>query len=122
VVRNSGSRSLEHPGLKRGDLVTAVMAGDYGKPRPALIVQSDRLATLASVLVCPLTSKLSEAEPVRVLVEPTPGNALRAPSHVMVDKLTAVGRERCRDVIGRLDDGPMQRIDEALALVIGLAD
>ena len=27
--------------MKRGDLVTIAMPGDFGKPRPALIIQSD---------------------------------------------------------------------------------
>ena len=27
--------------MKRGDLVTIALQGDYGKPRPALVVQSD---------------------------------------------------------------------------------
>ena len=29
--------------MKRGDIVLAVARGDYGKPRPAVIVQSDDL-------------------------------------------------------------------------------
>lgn len=27
--------------MKRGDLVTVATSGDYGKPRPALVIQSD---------------------------------------------------------------------------------
>lgn len=42
--------------LRRGDLVTVAAKGPYtGKPRPALVVQADRLSQLASVMVCPLT-------------------------------------------------------------------
>jgi mRNA-degrading endonuclease toxin of MazEF toxin-antitoxin module len=41
-------------------------------------------------------------------------------SLVMVDKVTAVSRSRCRDHIGRLDAAMMEQIDARLALVIGL--
>ena len=27
--------------IKRGDIVTCALSGDYGKPRPAVVVQSD---------------------------------------------------------------------------------
>ena len=37
-----GHRGLE--GVRRGDLVTVATSGDYGKPRPALIVQADAYA------------------------------------------------------------------------------
>jgi mRNA interferase MazF len=108
--------------LKRGDIITANLAGDYGKPRPAVVIQSDRIQALNSVLVCPLTSYLADAEPIRVTIEPSPENGLRARSHIMVDKTTAVSRGRCRDVIGHLDDAVMRELNERLALVIGLAD
>jgi len=36
--------------------VTVATAGDYGEPRPALVVQSDLFAAIPSVVVCPLTT------------------------------------------------------------------
>ncbi|MBW4051170.1 MAG: type II toxin-antitoxin system PemK/MazF family toxin [Proteobacteria bacterium] len=39
--------------MKRGDVVTVAASGDYGKPRPAVIVQTNALpAAHASVIVC----------------------------------------------------------------------
>ena len=44
-------------GVKRGDIVTVAAPGDYGKPRPAVIVQSNFLNdTHASIMLCLLTS------------------------------------------------------------------
>ena len=64
--------------LRRGDLVTVAAKGPYtGKPRPALVVQADPLSQLASVMVCPLTSKLIAAAPLRVRIEPGRLNNLR---------------------------------------------
>ncbi|MGQ0559637.1 MAG: type II toxin-antitoxin system PemK/MazF family toxin [Sphingosinicella sp.] len=112
---------MARPRLRRGNLVTVALAGDYGKPRPAVIVQSDRLAGVDSILVCPLTSDLATIGPARVQVEPSDTNGLRSACAIMADKVTATRRDRCRQLIGRLDEGDVARLDEALALVIGLA-
>jgi mRNA interferase MazF len=45
--------------MRRGDLVTVAATGDYGKPRPAVIVQTDALPkNHACVVICQLTSEL----------------------------------------------------------------
>ena len=109
--------------IRRGDLVTVAAAGDYGKPRPAVIVQSDAFPDRhASVVVCQLTSELADAPDFRVTIEPTPENGLRATSQVMADKPVTLRRERIGQAIGRLGDQDMARIGIALAFVLGLAD
>src|SRR4030088_2398807 len=81
--------------MKRGDVVTVAAAGDYGKPRPAVIVQTDALPdTHASVGVCQMTSECTDAHDFRVTVEPTPKNGLRVTSQVMADKPVTIRRER----------------------------
>jgi mRNA interferase MazF len=59
--------------MRRGDVVTVAPAGDYGKPGPAVIVQTDAFPeNHASVVVCPLTSELADAPDFRVTIEPGP--------------------------------------------------
>ena len=109
--------------MRRGDLVTVAAAGDYGKPRPAVIVQTDAFPdSHASVVVCQLTSELAEAPDFRVTVEPTSENGLRVTSQVMADKPVTLRRERIGQTIGRLGDRDMARLGIALAFVMGLAD
>lgn len=105
--------------MQRGDLVTVSLQGDDGKPRPALIVQSDLLTDLESVVLCPVTSDLRNAA-FRVTVEPTPANGLHALSQVMVDKLSTLPSTKISEPFGRLDDERMKAIDRALLLVIGV--
>lgn len=81
--------------MRRGDLVTVAVSGDYGKPRPALIVQADVYAEHPSVTVLPLTSELIDAPLLRVGVEPGAGTGLRLRSQVMVDKATTIPRAHC---------------------------
>jgi mRNA interferase MazF len=109
--------------MRRGDVVTVSAAGDYGKPRPAVIVQTDALPIKhASVVVCQMTSECSEALDIRVTVEPTQKNGLRVISQVMADKPVTIRRERVGRKIGRLDDKDIARLNIALAFVMGLAD
>jgi mRNA interferase MazF len=109
--------------MRRGDVVTVAATGDYGKPRPAVIVQTDALpAEHASVVVCQMTSELSEAPEFRVTIEPTERNGLRARSQVMADKPVTIRRERIGRQVGRLDEQDIVRLNVALAFVIGLAD
>ncbi|MFQ5356613.1 MAG: type II toxin-antitoxin system PemK/MazF family toxin [Mariprofundaceae bacterium] len=43
-------------------MVVSAVSGDYGKPRPAVVIQSDLFnPTHANIVVCPVTSRLAEA-------------------------------------------------------------
>jgi mRNA interferase MazF len=109
--------------MRRGDLVTVAATGDYGKPRPAVIVQTDAFPeSHASVVVCQLTSELVDAPDFRVSVDPTPENGLRVTSQVMADKPVTIRRDRIGQRIGRLGNQEMTQLSAALAFVLGLAD
>ena len=108
--------------MKRGDLVVVAIQGDYGKPRPALVVQSDLFNdTHASVTVVPVTSTIVDTPLFRVTVEPSRRNGLRSVSQIMVDKVTTVRRQRLGQTIGRLEEDVMLRVSRALALWFGIA-
>lgn len=108
--------------MKRGDLVIVSAPGDYGKPRPAVIIQSDWLKATDSVLVALLTSALVEAPLYRLQIEPTPANGLKATSQVMVDKIVALPREKCGQSIGRIEETTRIALNAMLTVVIGVAD
>ena len=108
---------------RRGDVVTAAATGDYGKPRPAVIVQTDALPTKhACVVTCQMTFECNDAPDFRVTIDPSEKNGLRVRSQVMADKPVAVRRERIGRKVGRLDDKDVSRLNIALAFVMGLAD
>jgi mRNA interferase MazF len=107
--------------MKRGDLVTIALQGDYGKPRPALIIQSDFFDAHPSVTVLPVTTDLRATPLFRVTVEPNRTNALRKPSQVMVDKSMTVAREKIGERFGYLDAGQMLEVERCLAVFLGIA-
>ncbi len=106
--------------MKRGDLVTVVSSGDYGKPRPALIVQVDLYAKHPSLTVLPLTSDLYDMPSLRITVEPGEGTGLRLRSQVMVDKATTIPRAKAGSRIGRLDEATLASVGRALAAFLGV--
>jgi mRNA interferase MazF len=108
--------------MKRGDVVLLVAQGDMGKPRPGVIVQADELGdTTNSILVCPMSSDVTEFHRTRPVVEPSATNGLRLRSQIMTDKINALRRDRVRQVLGSLDDEASERLNSALLVVLGLA-
>jgi mRNA interferase MazF len=106
--------------ISRGDLVTAAISGDYGKPRPALVVQADEFDALLSVTLLPLTSDLREWPLFRVTIEPSRDNGLQARSQVMIDKAATVPRAKIGQRIGRLQPATMRAVGTALARFLDL--
>ncbi len=107
--------------MRRGDLVTVAMPGDFGKPRPALVIQADQFSAAATVAVLLISSTLVEAPLLRLVVKPSPENGLRSPSQVMIDKIMTIRREKFGEIFGRLDDETMLSVNWSLALFLGFA-
>ncbi|MCX7111289.1 MAG: type II toxin-antitoxin system PemK/MazF family toxin [Proteobacteria bacterium] len=107
--------------MRRGDLVTVALQGNLGKPRPALIIQSDLFDAHPSVAILPLTSELRDTPLFRILANPDEFNGLRKPSQVMVDKPQSVNREKIGAVFGHLGDETMLAVNRALAVFLGFA-
>ncbi|OYW40555.1 type II toxin-antitoxin system PemK/MazF family toxin [Brevundimonas aurifodinae] len=106
--------------MNRGDVVTAVLPREQGKPRPVVIVQSDTLTGSNTVIICPLTSRVEFQAPHRPQIEPSEANGLRSTSLAMTDKLQATPRDRCGFVIGRLEDGDLSLIEAGIVFVLGM--
>jgi len=109
--------------MKRGDVVVVALPGDLGKPRPAVIVQTDVLnENLRTVLLCPISSYSSKPIFFRVPVNPTAENGLLLPSEIMIEKLQAANKSKIGKVIGQLDGGTMGQLARSLALSLGLIE
>lgn len=108
--------------MKRGELVTVARQGDLGKPRPALVIQSDLFNEAhPSITLLPVTSEIRSAPLIRITVEPSDANGLREVSQIMIDKPVSVGRDRIGKPFGRIEDETLLRVNRALAVWVGLA-
>lgn len=105
----------------RGDFVTIAMQGDFGKPRPALVIQADQFEEHATITILPVSSTLVDAPLFRILIEPSKENGLQKISQVMVDKAMTVKREKLGQAFGRIDAATMVEIERCLAVFLGIA-
>jgi mRNA interferase MazF len=108
--------------LKRGDIVTMAAPGDFGKPRPALVVQADVFNEIhASITVVPLTSTIIDAPLFRITLDPSRQNGLSRISQIMVDKVLTLPREKIGKRVGHLGNTGMIRVGRALAVWLGMS-
>jgi mRNA interferase MazF len=108
-------------GVSRGDVVLAAAAGDYGKPRPWLVVQTDvynHSARPASILACPFTTH-DEPATYRIAMDLPSGDSQRR-SWLMVDKLMAIKRERIGTKITTASSQQLAAVEGAMAALLGL--
>ena len=108
--------------MKRGEIVTVALNGDYGKPRPAAVIQNDLFGGTGSATILPITSYLSESPSMlRINIEPDSANGLRKPSQIMVDKIAGVPRRKLSAPFGTLDEETMIEVGRVLALFLGIS-
>ena len=105
----------------RGDVVTVAVQGDFGKPRPALVIQADQFDEHPTCTVLPLTSTLVDAPLLRITVQPGAANGLQRVSQVMIDKALTVRKDKLGAVFGRIDAGTMLEVERCLAVFLGIA-
>jgi len=109
--------------MQRGDIVIVAAPGDFGKPRPAVIIQGDALnrAEPDTSIVALMTSDLRDAPLLRLAVEPTPENGLNTATQIQTSRIVTLRSQRIGKTIGRLADDQLVELNRLLALAIGLA-
>lgn len=105
----------------RGEIWTVAGGGYASKPRPALIIQDDRFRDVGSLTVIPLTSTLTDAPLLRIPIEPSARTGLKAPSQLMIDKMTTIPRENARQLVGHLTATELVDVERALMVFLGIA-
>jgi mRNA interferase MazF len=109
--------------LTRGEIWTSASGTDYGgKPRPVVIIQHEHFDDLESVTFCGFTRDPTDLPLFRIAIEPTPSNGLEFPSRIMVDKILTTPKTKLGYRIGQLDARDIARLNQALALFLGLVD
>jgi mRNA interferase MazF len=107
--------------MNRGDFVTIAIQGDFGEPRPALVIQSDPFNGHSTLTVLLVSSTLVDAPLIRVTVQPDAHNGLQKPSQVMVDKAMTIKRDRIGKAFGSASDAVMLEVGRCLAVFLGIA-
>lgn len=106
--------------MRRGDICIAASTGEFGKPRPVVIVQASASLIGLTMTYVPITSDLWQLPEVRVAISPTPENGLRKESELMVDRIQTATLNRFGPKIGHIDRLTMQKVEAALVTHLGL--
>jgi mRNA interferase MazF len=108
--------------VKRGAIVIVAARGAYtGKPRPALVVQSDLFnPTHASITLCPITSDVVDAPLFRITLPPGRRTGLTQASQVMVDKIVSVPRAAVTEEVGECSEAELEAVADALRCWLSL--
>ncbi len=103
--------------MRRGDIVTVVAPGDFGKPRPAVIIQGDSLnrAEPGSTIVALMTSSLRDAPLLRLTIDPSRENGLEKRSQIQTNRILTLKTDRIGTPIGRLSDNQTVELNRLLA-------
>jgi mRNA interferase MazF len=83
--------------------------------RPAVVVQTDELLELSTVLIAP-TSRSAASATFRPSIE-----LEGTPTRVLTDQVRVVDTQAVKSSLGRLSHAEMSAVDDALALVLGLS-
>ena len=108
--------------MKRGAIVVVAARGAYtGKPRPALVVQSDLFnPTHSSITICPIATDCVDAPLFRLTLPPGSRTGLKSVSQVMIDKTVSVPRASISEEIGECSSQELESVEDGLRRWLGL--
>jgi mRNA interferase MazF len=105
--------------INRGDIVTVAPPGEFGKPRPALVLQRRIYPETELITVALVTTDQHALPDVRIQMYPSSENGLQRGSYVMVDSVQTYRRSKVGSVIGKADQATMRRVRDALVIFLG---
>ena len=111
--------------VKRGDIFYAdlspVVGSEQGGTRPVLIVQTDTGNKHSpTVIAAAITSQTNKAKLPTHIELSGRSVGLTKDSVVLLEQIRTIDKRRLREHMGRLDEGMMSRIDDAIAVSFGL--
>ncbi len=113
--------------VKRGDIYYAdlspVVGSEQGGVRPVLIVQNDIGNRYSpTVIAAAITSQKEKSKlPTHIEIH-SQSCGLSRDSVVLLEQIRTIDKKRLKEKMGRLDDGSMGRIDQALSISFGLGE
>ncbi len=112
--------------VKRGDIFYAdlspVVGSEQGGIRPVLVVQNDVGNKYSpTIIIAAITSQINKAKLPTHIEVIGDDYGLNKDSVVLMEQVRTIDKRRLKEKIGRLDEGLMEQVDEALRISLGLA-
>ena len=111
--------------VKRGDIYYAdlspVVGSEQGGLRPVLIVQNDTGNRHSpTVIAAAITSQINKAKMPTHIELAAKDYGLNKDSVILLEQIRTIDKRRLREKIGRIDDGLMASVNNALSISFGL--
>ncbi|GHT79197.1 hypothetical protein FACS1894104_3480 [Actinomycetota bacterium] len=107
--------------MLRGEVWTLRDEGYASKSRPVVVMQSEIGDAFDSIVLCLFTTHVSDFLPLRVRINHSAENGLKATSYVMVDKIASADRCELGELIGTLTNSQMHQINRQLVKLLNIS-
>ena len=116
--------------IKRGDILYADLGVQYqgsmqGGMRPVVVVSNNRANRHSSVItVVPLSARIYKKQdlPTHVFVSAYKAEGLEQHSIALCEQVTALNFDRIIERMGKVDEGTLRMITEAVQVQVGVFD
>ena len=111
--------------VKRGDIYYAdlspVVGSEQGGIRPVLVIQNDIGNKYSpTVIAAAITSQINKAKMPTHIELAAKDYGLYKDSVILLEQIRTIDKRRLREKIGRIDDGLMASVNNALSISFGL--
>ena len=111
--------------MKRGDIYYAdlspVVGSEQGGIRPVLVIQNDIGNKYSPmVIAAAITSQINKAKMPTHIELAAKDYGLNKDSVILLEQIRTIDKRRLREKIGRIDDGLMASVNNALSISFGL--
>lgn len=111
--------------VKRGDIYYAdlspVVGSEQGGIRPVLVIQNDIGNKYSpTVIAAAITSQINKAKMPTHIELAAKDYGLNKDSVILLEQIRTIDKRRLREKIGRIDEGLMASVNNALSISFGL--
>ena len=111
--------------MKRGDIYYAdlspVVGSEQGGIRPVLVIQNEIGNKYSpTVIAAAITSQINKAKMPTHIELAAKDYGLNKDSVILLEQIRTIDKRRLREKIGRIDDGLMASVNNALSISFGL--
>ena len=111
--------------VKRGDIhyadLSPVVGSEQGGIRPVLVIQNDIGNKYSpTVIAAAITSQINKAKMPTHIELAAKDYGLNKDSVILLEQIRTIDKRRLREKIGRIDDGLMASVNNALSISFGL--
>jgi mRNA interferase MazF len=106
--------------INRGEIWSVLWTGLAGKPRPALVIQSEKYLLSQTDILALITTADGVQGELRLPIMADENNGLMSDGFICLDKLMAIPIDNLGERFGKVADETMREVDARLIKILGI--